>query len=164
MIIDPNNYKDCPLCRDNGGAVLFSAPKFRVVRVLAVEDADALRYPGFCRVIWNEHVREMSDLAVADRMLLMSAVFRVEAALRLALHPLKINLASLGNMAPHLHWHVIPRYRDDATFPKPIWAAPNPVPSPAQLATLAVQQSAQEQDADAPAWAKAVTAAMTDPL
>lgn len=143
--------------------MLFAAPKFRVVRVLAADDADALRYPGFCRVIWNAHVREMSDLADADRMLLMSAVFRVEAALRLALQPFKINLASLGNMTPHLHWHVIPRYRDDTTFPKPIWAASNPVPPPSQLATLAVQQSAREQDAEVPDWAKAVTAAMTEP-
>jgi diadenosine tetraphosphate (Ap4A) HIT family hydrolase len=144
--------------------VLFSAPQFRVVRVLAGDDADALRYPGFCRVIWNEHVREMSDLLAGERALLMAAVFRVEAALRQALHPAKINLASLGNMTPHLHWHVIPRYRDDATFPKPIWAAPNSVPSHAQLATLALQQSAEAQDAGSPAWAQAVTAAMTDPL
>jgi diadenosine tetraphosphate (Ap4A) HIT family hydrolase len=154
----------CPLCRESGGAVLFAAAKFRVVRVLARDDADALRYPGFCRVIWNEHVREMSDLTAEDRALFMAAVFRAEAALRQALRPLKINLASLGNMTPHLHWHVIPRYRDDATFPKPIWAALNPVPSHAQLATLASQQSAEAQDAGSPEWARAVTAAMTDPL
>jgi diadenosine tetraphosphate (Ap4A) HIT family hydrolase len=49
-------------------------------------------------------------------------VFCVEAALRPSLNPDKINLASLGNMTPHLHWHVIPRYANDATFPKPIWA------------------------------------------
>jgi diadenosine tetraphosphate (Ap4A) HIT family hydrolase len=38
--------------------------------------------------------------------------------------PGKVNLASLGNQVPHLHWHVIPRYADDAHFPKPIWATP----------------------------------------
>jgi diadenosine tetraphosphate (Ap4A) HIT family hydrolase len=36
--------------------------------------------------------------------------------------PDKINLASLGNVVPHLHWHVIPRWRDDSHFPAPIWA------------------------------------------
>ena len=48
----------------------------------------------------------------------------VEAALRELLHPDKINLASLGNMTPHLHWHVIPRFRDDPHFPNAIWSAP----------------------------------------
>ena len=54
----------------------------------------------------------------------MNAVFATEAALRSLLHPHKINLASLGNVTPHLHWHVIPRYRGDRHFPLPIWAAP----------------------------------------
>jgi diadenosine tetraphosphate (Ap4A) HIT family hydrolase len=35
-----------------------------------------------------------------------------------------MNLASLGNMTPHLHWHVIPRWRDDRHFPGPIWGSP----------------------------------------
>jgi len=43
--------------------------------------------------------------------------------LRDTLQPDKINLASLGNQVPHLHWHVIPRFADDAHFPDPIWAA-----------------------------------------
>jgi diadenosine tetraphosphate (Ap4A) HIT family hydrolase len=38
------------------------------------------------------------------------------------MNPDKINLASLGNVVPHLHWHVIPRFADDAHFPSPVWA------------------------------------------
>jgi diadenosine tetraphosphate (Ap4A) HIT family hydrolase len=37
------------------------------------------------------------------------------------LQPDKINLASLGNVVPHLHWHVIPRFADDPHFPNPVW-------------------------------------------
>jgi diadenosine tetraphosphate (Ap4A) HIT family hydrolase len=81
-------------------------------------------YAGFCRVIWQAHVREMTDLAPADRLYLMKVVFSVEQAMRVHLQPEKINLASLGNQAPHLHWHVIARFSDDAHFPDPIWAAP----------------------------------------
>jgi diadenosine tetraphosphate (Ap4A) HIT family hydrolase len=40
------------------------------------------------------------------------------------MHPDKINLASLGNMTPHLHWHVIPRFKQDKHFPQPIWGVP----------------------------------------
>jgi diadenosine tetraphosphate (Ap4A) HIT family hydrolase len=88
-------------------------------RVIYVEEAG---YPGFCRVVWESHVKEMTDLSDDDRTHLMEVVFAVEAVLREQLAPDKINLASLGNAVPHLHWHVIPRYADDAHFPEPIWA------------------------------------------
>ena len=87
--------------------------------VIIVDDAN---YPGFCRVIWRGHVREMSDLAREERLLLNEAVFRVEQAVREVMEPLKVNVASLGNVVPHLHWHIIPRYADDAHFPAPVWA------------------------------------------
>jgi diadenosine tetraphosphate (Ap4A) HIT family hydrolase len=87
--------------------------------VILVDDA---AYPGFCRVIWNAHVKEMSDLLPAERLALNDAVWEVEMALRSVMAPEKVNLASLGNMTPHLHWHVIPRYADDAHFPNPVWS------------------------------------------
>jgi len=108
---------DCPLCHDNGGAMLWYDDALRVV------DAHADGYPGFTRVIWQAHVREMTDLSVADRLRLMNAVWIVERVQRDVLSPDKINLASLGNMTPHLHWHVIPRWRDDRHFPDAVWAA-----------------------------------------
>lgn len=66
---------------------------------------------------------------------MMSAVFRVEAALRAVLKPDKINLASLGNMVPHVHWHVIPRFVDDRHFPDAIWASPRRAASAAVSAS-----------------------------
>lgn len=87
--------------------------------VIIVDDA---AYPGFCRVIWNDHVKEMSDLSREDRLAINEAVHQVELALVDVMKPLKVNLASLGNMVPHLHWHLIPRFADDAQFPSPVWA------------------------------------------
>lgn len=91
-------------------------------RIVLVDDPD---YPGFCRVVLERHVKEMTDLAPAERARLMNAVFATEAALRDLVLPRKVNLASLGNAVPHLHWHVIPRHGDDRHFPKPIWAEPS---------------------------------------
>lgn len=79
-------------------------------------------YPGFCRVIWKQHVAEMTDLTLNEQRHLLNVVFTVERALRTLQQPTKINLASLGNMVPHLHWHVIPRWTDDSHFPDPVWA------------------------------------------
>lgn len=106
---------ECELCKVPGGEELYRDDNYRVVLV------DDARYPGFCRVIWNAHVREMTDLSTADRAILIAAVWQVEEAVREAMEPHKINVASLGNVVPHLHWHVIPRYEDDAHFPNPIW-------------------------------------------
>jgi diadenosine tetraphosphate (Ap4A) HIT family hydrolase len=64
----------------------------------------------------------MTDLPETDRQRLMNVVFATEAAVREVLNPDKVNLASLGNMVPHLHWHVIPRFADDRHFPDAIWA------------------------------------------
>ena len=89
--------------------------------MVAVDEPD---YPGFVRVILGRHAREMADLDPAEREALMAVVFGVEAAVRDTMQPDKMNLASLGNMTPHVHWHVIPRYRDDRHFPHPVWAVP----------------------------------------
>lgn len=90
-------------------------------RVVLVADED---YPGFCRVILGDHVKEMTDLSPAARERLMEAVFATEATLRELMQPDKINLATFGNVVPHIHWHVIPRFADDRHFPASVWAAP----------------------------------------
>ena len=66
---------------------------------------------------------EFSDPTVADRHACMDAVTEIERTLRALLVPTKINLATLGNVVPHLHWHVIARFDWDSHFPAPVWAA-----------------------------------------
>jgi len=105
----------CPLCKNRGGSLLW---RDKHCRVVLVTDPD---YPGFCRVIWNSHVKEMTDLSATQRAHCMRVVFAVEQAVRAVFAPDKINLASFGNMAPHVHWHVIPRFACDAHFPHPVW-------------------------------------------
>lgn len=105
----------CELCGQAGGSIVLASERLRVV---LVDDAD---FPGFARVIWNDHVREMTDLDAQARNRLIETVLAVERAQREVLKPAKVNLASLGNVTPHLHWHVIPRFADDSHFPQPVW-------------------------------------------
>ncbi len=98
--------------------MLWRDEQCRIVRVPSDD------YPGFLRVILKRHVREMTDLAPPERERLMRAVFAAESTLRALFRPDKVNLASLGNQVPHLHWHVLARHADDRHFPDPIWAPP----------------------------------------
>jgi len=105
----------CPLCFTGDESVVWKDASCRVISVM---DPD---YAGYCRVIWNAHVVEMTDLAQAERDRFLDVVFATEATLRRLMRPDKINLASFGNVAPHLHWHVIPRFGNDRHFPEPVW-------------------------------------------
>jgi diadenosine tetraphosphate (Ap4A) HIT family hydrolase len=113
---DSSMNSECVLCSESGGEILWQDDFCRVVLV------DEAGYSGFCRVILKQHVAEFSDLSASDRNRLMQLVFAVESAVRHTLQPDKVNLASLGNMVPHLHWHVIPRFKQDRHYPAPIWA------------------------------------------
>ena len=114
----------CSLCAEDGGALIWRGEYLRVIR------AQEAGFPAFYRVVWNAHVAEFSDLSAAERAHCMEAVALVEQALREHLAPTKVNLAALGNMVPHLHWHVIARFGWDSHFPSPVWA-PAQRPSPA---------------------------------
>lgn len=119
-----HGLEDCELCHSPGGDVVWESD---LCRVVTVADPD---YPGYCRVILNQHLREMTDLPHDERIRLMEIVFAVETALRALYQPDKINIASFGNMTPHVHWHLIPRWRNDRHFPHPVWAQPQRVQSP----------------------------------
>ena len=107
--------KTCELCSPSGEDLIWSDEFCRVIRV------DEKNHPVFLRVITQAHVAELSDLSSEYRNRLMHVVYVVEQGLRQLLNPTKINLASFGNVVPHLHWHVIPRFDHDPHYPNPIW-------------------------------------------
>lgn len=107
---------------------------FRIVRVL-----DAA-FPAYYRLVWQHHVTEFTQTSAAERQAMMAAVADIEATLLAVLtgplRPSKINLASLGNAVPHLHWHIVARYDWDTHFPRSIWAEAMRAPNAAKLEAL----------------------------
>ena len=75
----------------------------------------------------------------------MQVVFATEQALRRLMRPAKINLASLGNMTPHLHWHVIPRFADDKHFPGSVWGEARRPGSPRPLDRSALRRTLRNE-------------------
>ena len=121
----------CPLCKADGGLLVFRNDALRIIQ------ASETGFPAFYRVIWNRHVAEFSDLSAAERATCMNAVMAVEQVLRSELQPTKINLAALGNMVPHLHWHVVARFNWDSYFPSSIWSSPQRPADDGQVAAVA---------------------------
>lgn len=129
----------CPLCAADGGALVVRTPRLRLIR------ADEPGLPAFYRVVWNAHVAELSDLDAGDRTLCLEAVVAVERLLRQHLAPDKVNLASLGNLVPHLHWHVIARWRADPHWPQPVWAPAQRPADPELQQRVAAARAGLEQ-------------------
>jgi len=124
----------------DSGQTIARSEKFRVIR------AEESSFPAFYRLVWNAHVREFTDLPELDQWLCMQALGCIEKTLRQHLKPDKINLASLGNQVPHLHWHVIARFAWDSHYPAAVWAAEQRPVKPERYAQVLRQRPALEAD------------------
>lgn len=64
---------------------------------------------------------EILDLSSAQQHQLMDEITHVSILMRDIFEPDKLNIATLGNIVPQLHIHIIARYKTDATWPNPVW-------------------------------------------
>ena len=106
----------CELCTKKHSKEIWRNDVFYVI------DASDEQLPGFIRIISSRHIKEMTDFPEKDRNMIMQAVFMTEKIMITSMNPDKVNLAELGNMVPHVHWHVVARFRDDAFFPASVWS------------------------------------------
>ena len=137
--VAPTAPAGCPLCDGLGRALVWQGRNARVIR--AQEEG----FPAFYRVVWTAHAAEFTDLNAAERTECMELVAAVERVLRDRLSPDKVNLAALGNMVAHLHWHVIARWRWDSHFPGSVWAAVQRPRDPAREAEVQAQLDATDR-------------------
>ena len=115
-------------CACAGGLPLCDGPAAALVRGPRGPHPRQEDFPAFYRVVWNEHVAD-SPTSTRAAAGCMEVVATVEEALLRHLRPAKVNLAALGNVVPHLHWHVIARFDWDSRFPQPVWAPPSGRPT-----------------------------------
>ncbi|HYD17990.1 MAG TPA: HIT family protein [Patescibacteria group bacterium] len=79
-------------------------------------------WPWLYLVPRREGIREMFELSVADQTALTGEIALAQRAIQQLYAPDKINTAALGNMVPQLHVHIFGRYKNDAAWPRPVWA------------------------------------------
>ena len=132
----------CPMCASLGRGDSEHAVAVAELQYTEVGLQRRSRLPGYCVVVWRHgHVAEPTDLEPAASAGYWHDVMEVGRAIRANLNPIKLNFLTLGNSVPHLHTHVVPRYRDDPAPGGPIpWEAmfsPEPT-DPEALRQLAV--------------------------
>jgi diadenosine tetraphosphate (Ap4A) HIT family hydrolase len=82
-------------------------------------------FKGYCLLFAKKHVTELFHLDQSERSGLMEELNLLALALDAVFSPTKINYELLGNMVPHMHWHIIPRFEHDPLWPRPIWSEPH---------------------------------------
>ena len=121
--------ENCPLCSEisvdekaktsNGIIAELSMSYLR----LSIDQSIA----GYCVLISKKHVREIYQLSNEDQQLYFSDIIRVSMVLERLFTPAKMNYEILGNLVPHLHCHIKPRYYGDAAPGAPIYPGDNPL-------------------------------------
>ena len=109
---------DCELCIRSTLPILWQDKTFRIVLV------NNKNIRGYLRLELIDHVKEIHHLTPAIQSEMYKMINIIEKIITDIYKPEKINLASLGNKTPHLHWHIIARFMNDNFFPESIWADP----------------------------------------
>ncbi|QWF69682.1 HIT domain-containing protein [Methylomonas paludis] len=96
----------------------FEVADLTLSKLLMMNDS---RYPWFILVPRRNDIREIYQLAAADRRQLLDESCLLAEALQHSYNPDKLNIAAIGNLVPQLHLHHVVRYQSDATWPAPVW-------------------------------------------
>lgn len=117
---------DCP----------FDAPRpesndeWQIVAVLSAASLYLSRnqtYRGHCLLILDlKHATRPEQLSAQEWAAFCSDLHQATVAINKTVRPDHVNVAALGNLIPHLHWHIVPRYRADPRWGGPIWSADMP--------------------------------------
>jgi diadenosine tetraphosphate (Ap4A) HIT family hydrolase len=132
------------MCPDSNGEDVVA--ELASGRVHLQNDAD---YRGYCILVFRRHAVEIHDLTEAERAAWIGDISTMGAALAEVCSPPKLNVSMLGNMVPHLHCHIMPRYPSD-----PDWGHPPAYRRPADRRLLSVDEYASLKTALAAALAK----------
>jgi diadenosine tetraphosphate (Ap4A) HIT family hydrolase len=111
----------CPLCAPRPE----DSPQWLKVARLDVSTLYLDRnqtYRGHCQLVFDpRHAEGLEQLAADEHDALMRDLRRAARAIAAVVRPDRMNYCSLGNVVPHVHWHLVPRYRGDPRWGSPIY-------------------------------------------
>jgi diadenosine tetraphosphate (Ap4A) HIT family hydrolase len=81
-------------------------------------------YRGHCVLIYDfGHATRLDQLSPEQWSAFATDLHVSETAIFKTFQPDHMNVESLGNVMPHLHWHIVPRFKSDGRWGGPIWTS-----------------------------------------
>jgi diadenosine tetraphosphate (Ap4A) HIT family hydrolase len=105
----------CIFCNNSNEELVIKNDIYKVIKVFNQD------YPIYFQLVINQHIKELSDLPYQDALKVFDTIYLLDKLICEIYNVDKVNIASFGNIIPHLHWHIIGRYKHDKHFPNPIW-------------------------------------------
>jgi len=120
-----SNHPDCFYCEQDQRQkdLMIEVVTLTVSKVFVFKEQT---YHGRCVVAYNQHVNELYELSDSERNAFMADVARVARVMSLVFKPTKINYGVYSDKLPHLHFHLVPKYRDGPDFGSPFRMIPEP--------------------------------------
>jgi diadenosine tetraphosphate (Ap4A) HIT family hydrolase len=114
--------EECPMCEAIGVEEPIDRYGYTIadMRISRLRLARNQYVSGYCVLICRKHVREPYFLAPHEQTAFFQDLMQAAKALDMVYHPDKMNLQILGNLVPHLHVHLTPRYHGDPAPGRPI--------------------------------------------
>lgn len=81
-------------------------------------------FPWLLLIPQRDGATEWMDLDRDDQHQLSDEIAICSHIFKALVTPDKLNIATLGNQVSQLHIHLIGRYRDDPSWPNPVWGGP----------------------------------------
>jgi diadenosine tetraphosphate (Ap4A) HIT family hydrolase len=118
---DRKRGKGCPFCGDRPDeSEAWSKVSKLSVSSLYLQKAQT--YRGYCVIVFDpRHATRLTELSPEEWKALSHDISVAQRAIERVTQPDHVNVASLGNIVPHLHWHIIPRYQNDSRWGAAIW-------------------------------------------
>ncbi|MER2251957.1 HIT domain-containing protein [Methylorubrum podarium] len=107
--------------------------------VLLMDDA---RFPWLILVPRRPGLSELTDLAPEEAGLAFEEIRLAVGVVQALARPDKVNVASLGNVVPQLHIHVVARFRSDPAWPGPVWGVGERSPYPPHARAALLERAA----------------------
>ena len=80
-------------------------------------------YPWLVLIPMKNNIIEITDFEQTDYDLFNSEIRKVAKILQNEFKPDKLNIATIGNVVPQMHVHIIARFKNDTLFPKTVWGS-----------------------------------------
>ncbi len=105
--------KDCQYCLNREAIENFGRIAFETETSIIIVFKDQTHKGRMCVAYKKDHVADICDLSPEDRIAFINDVVACANAIKEVYHPDRVNYGAYGDTLGHLHFHLVPKYKDE---------------------------------------------------